>query len=57
MALDIKHKAISDTLVQMDPNPSMVQYHKSFQKGFLDFFGECVKKLKKICYVISYKIS
>jgi hypothetical protein len=35
-SLDIKHKAIWDTLVQMDPNPSMVQYHKSFKKGYLD---------------------
>jgi hypothetical protein len=34
--LDIKHKTIWDTLVQMDPNPSIVQYHKSFKKGYLD---------------------
>jgi hypothetical protein len=47
VALDIKHKAIWDTLVQMDLNPSMVQYHKSFQKGFLDFFGKRVKKTYK----------
>ncbi len=34
-ALNLKHKAMWDTLVQMDPNPSMVQYHKSFKKGYL----------------------
>jgi hypothetical protein len=38
-ALDIKQKAIWDTLVQMDPNPSMVQYHKSFKKGYLDLLA------------------
>jgi hypothetical protein len=34
--LYIKHKTIWNTLVQMDPNPSMVQYHKFFKKGYLD---------------------
>jgi hypothetical protein len=37
--LDIKRKTIWDTLVQMDPNPSMVQYHKSFKKGLLGLVG------------------
>jgi hypothetical protein len=36
-ALDAKHKLIWDSLVQMDPYASMVQYHKSFKKGYLDF--------------------
>jgi hypothetical protein len=36
VALKLKHKTIWDTLMQMDPNPSMVQYHKSFKKGYLD---------------------
>ncbi len=35
--LDVKHKLLWDSLVQLDPDPSMVQYHKSFKKGFLDF--------------------
>jgi hypothetical protein len=35
-ALNDKHKSIWNSLIQMDPNPSMVQYHKSFKKGYLD---------------------
>ncbi len=35
-ALNLKHKVIWDTLMQMDPNPSMVQYHRAFKKGYLD---------------------
>ncbi len=35
-ALNVKHKVHWVSLVQMDPNPSMVQYNKSFKKGFLD---------------------
>ena len=44
-SLDIKHKAIWDTLVQMDPNPSMVQYHKSFKKGYLELLVFHQKKM------------
>jgi hypothetical protein len=39
VALDINYKVILDTLVQMGPNPSMVQYHKSFTNGLLRLVG------------------